>query len=73
MYVYMLTASENYAVGAWAVGFYGPDGAFHIESTHGDKGRAAARVHWLNGGNEPAAPEVEHSRPLALDIGHRYR
>ena len=34
----------------WAVGYYAPDGRWHQDSVHADQDKAAARVHWLNGG-----------------------
>lgn len=34
----------------WTVGFYEPDGKFVSESDHRTPQRAAARVHYLNGG-----------------------
>ncbi len=34
----------------YTVGFYKPDGSFEPESDHEDKGEAADRVAWLNGG-----------------------
>lgn len=37
--------------GVWIVGFWSPDKEWHTESTHLSKEQAAARVHWLNGGN----------------------
>jgi len=45
MYVYW--RSEP---GVWTVGYYSPDGKCHPESDHDSKDKAAARVHWLNGG-----------------------
>lgn len=39
----------------YTVGFYAPDGSFKPESDHEDKGKAAQRVAWLNGGGpEPS-------------------
>lgn len=35
----------------WTVGFYSPSGIWHNESDWDDKEMAAARVHYLNGGN----------------------
>lgn len=35
----------------WTVGFYRPDGKWESESDHGSPDEAAARVHYLNGGN----------------------
>lgn len=34
----------------WTVGHYSPDGTWHPESDHRTSCDAAARVHWLNGG-----------------------
>lgn len=38
-------------VNLWTVGFYDPSGKFHPESDHSTKEEAAARVHYLNGGD----------------------
>jgi len=35
----------------WTVGFYDPKGEWQPESDHGSTSEAAARVHYLNGGN----------------------
>lgn len=36
----------------WTVGFYAPDGSgWNAESDHGSPEEAAARVHFLNGGD----------------------
>ena len=45
MYIYL--ESEP---GLFTVGYYTPDGEFVPESDHSDREKAAARVHWLNGG-----------------------
>ena len=45
MYVYI--KSER---GLFTVGFYDPSGDWYAESDHADRKRAAARVHYLNGG-----------------------
>ncbi len=45
MYVYI--RSEP---GLLTVGFYKPDGAWESESDHSTTDKAAARVHYLNGG-----------------------
>ena len=42
----------------YTVGFYKPDGSFESESDHGDKGEAADRVAWLNGGAPMAVIEA---------------
>lgn len=36
----------------WAVGFYDPDRAWHEDAQFNMKEEAAARVHWLNGGQK---------------------
>lgn len=46
MYVYI--TSEP---GLRTVGHYAPDGRFEPESDHANEESAAARVHYLNGGN----------------------
>lgn len=38
----------------WTVGFYAPDGSWQAESDHDSAGKAADRVHWLNGGQSHA-------------------
>jgi hypothetical protein len=35
----------------YTVGFYDPAGKWHPDSDHNSKESAAARVHYLNGGN----------------------
>lgn len=37
--------------GLYTVGFYDPAGKWQPESDHDDREKAAARVHYLNGGN----------------------
>jgi len=39
----------------WTVGFYTPAGGWESESDHPSKEKAAARVHYLNGGEEEEA------------------
>jgi len=53
MYVYIET--ENWTDADkprhfFTVGHYKPDGKFEAESDHENRTRAAARVHYLNGG-----------------------
>lgn len=36
----------------WAVGFYTPEGFFILETKHASRESAAARVHYLNGGDQ---------------------
>lgn len=54
MYVYILTESfmdlDQVKRELFTVGFYKPDGKFESESDHDSRTRAAARVHYLNGG-----------------------
>lgn len=45
--VYVYIRSEP---SLWTVGFYGPDGKWEPESDHASPDDAAARVHYLNGG-----------------------
>ena len=52
---YVYIESEKWREGSvvhrlYTVGFYKPDGKFEPESDHEDKGAAADRVAWLNGG-----------------------
>ena len=46
MYVYIQSEPS-----VWTVGFYTPDGKWEPESDEHSKEDAAARVHYLNGGN----------------------
>jgi len=46
MYVYIHTETC-----LWTVGFYKPDGEWVSDSDHDTPEKAAARVHYLNGGN----------------------
>ena len=50
--------------GLWTVGFYKPDGEWMAESDHSLSEDAAARVHYLNGGNEPENPYILHGDEL---------
>lgn len=47
MWVYIRTEP-----GVWTVGFYGPDGKWQPDSDQASQESAAARVHYLNGGND---------------------
>lgn len=38
--------------GCYTVGFFKPDGQFYSESDHASMDQAAARVHYLNGGEK---------------------
>ena len=44
-------SQRNCSLMKWAVGFYDPNKEWHEESRHASRDEAAARVHWLNGGN----------------------
>ncbi len=50
MYVY-IAGGKNHP-GLWTVGFYRPDGTWEPESDHKSAEAAAARVAWLNGGQQ---------------------
>ena len=50
--------------GLWTVGYYKPDGEWEPESDHSSSEDAAARVHYLNGGNEPENPFIMHGDEL---------
>jgi hypothetical protein len=52
MYVYI--ESEK---GLYTVGHYDPKGKWIPESDHSDREKAAARVAWLNGGQQPVELE----------------
>lgn len=49
MYVYLTNRDAGYWL--YTVGFYKPNGEWEPESDHADREEAAARVHYLNGGN----------------------
>lgn len=52
-WVYVRNRDEPSGSGAaFTVGFYDPEGAWHSDSDHPTKAEAAARVRWLNGGND---------------------
>ena len=42
---------ESFESGLWTVGYYAPGGKWMPESDHSSKDAAAARVHYLNGGD----------------------
>jgi hypothetical protein len=42
---------KSFEPGLWTVGFYDPSGKWVPESDHDKREDAAARVHYLNGGN----------------------
>ena len=44
----------------WTVGFYTPDGDWCAESDYPVKDWAAARVHYLNGGDSQAKEQTSH-------------
>lgn len=48
--------------GLWTVGFYDPDDCFVPESDHSSTESAAARVHYLNGG-EPTVERLYVGAP----------
>jgi hypothetical protein len=54
MYIYILSERfidlDQQQRELWTVGFYKPDGSFEAESDHSEKGAAADRCAWLNGG-----------------------
>lgn len=52
MYVYIESKRDQYGNSLKTVGFYSPDGKWHPESDHRTDKSAAARVHYLNGGNK---------------------
>lgn len=54
-YVYLKSEPDLFTVG-----FFQPNGNWEAESDHSTAESAAARVHWLNGGNpEGPAPNAE--------------
>jgi hypothetical protein len=57
MYAYIQTEPN-----LWTVGHYTPSGKFISESDHKSTDDAAARVHWLNGGNTDYAGVLEELR-----------
>ena len=54
VYVYIKSESS-----LWTVGFYTPDGDWVPESDYATKEQAAARVHYLNGGDYMATEVVQ--------------
>lgn len=50
--------------GLWTVGHYDPQGKWQPESDHGSTDAAAARVHFLNGGNPGLLPIVKAAREV---------
>lgn len=55
MYVYIQSEPK-----LWTVGHYSPTGQFEPESDWGVQHEAAARVHWLNGGEGEGDVEVAY-------------
>ncbi len=55
----------------WTVGVYLPDGTYEPESDHESPEDAAARVHYLNGGDEPENPDILHGDKLAREFAGR--
>jgi hypothetical protein len=53
---YVYTQSEP---GLYTVGFYAPDGGWNPESDHTSIEQAAARIHYLNGGESINDQRVE--------------
>ena len=51
MYVYVFSEKIDDWTNLYTVGFYDPSGRWQPESDHRSKEEAAARVHYLNGGN----------------------
>lgn len=45
--------------GLYTVGFYSPNGQWATDSDHDNAEAAAARCHYLNGGNPASAPAVD--------------
>jgi len=54
-YVYIKCRGEE----LWTVGFYDPEGKWIPESDHPTAKFAAARVHYLNGGNVDESPRLK--------------
>ena len=44
--------------GLYTVGFYSPDGEWHTDSDHNTKSAAAARIHYLNGGEDESGTDL---------------
>lgn len=61
-YVYMRTEPSLFTVG-----HYDPSGTWHPDNDYGSRDAAAARVHWLNGGNttSPAGEDEEYEDEFA--------
>lgn len=54
MYVYIKTEAN-----LWTVGFYSPDGEWHVDSDHDERESAAQRVHYLNSGKSTQQEDFE--------------
>ncbi len=49
MWVYQWIVSKS-GKPCWVVGFYSPDGKWHVDSDHEDRNTAREQCHYLNGG-----------------------
>jgi hypothetical protein len=67
-YVYQRANGENFYV----VGFFDPTGKWHAESDQDTREEAAARVHWLNGGNPTQAQRTACEHDPIKDDHHRF-
>jgi len=57
----------------WTVGFYDPSGNFCGDSDHNDREKAAARVHYLNGGKskeevKTILSEIEYDKAIEREM-----
>lgn len=86
-YVYRKSELNLWTVGYIAPGGCGPNRDFHPESDHDSEAKAAARVHWLNGGApDVTVPDpfkdrhfkvleamIEHGGSFVSDLGRAWR
>jgi len=68
MYIYWKSEPE-----LWTVGYYRPDNSRETESDHDSQESAAARVHYLNGGENAENPYILHGPELERGYNSPYR
>ena len=68
---------ESFESGLWTVGYYDQDGKWRPESDHKSPDEAGRQVNYLNGGTDPAAPQLREllgeilADLKARNVGHR--
>lgn len=65
-YVYIKSEPQLYTVG-----HYDPTGKWHTDSDHNDRNEAAARAHYLNGGTDRRARDIEEAARALLACAGR--